>query len=168
MDKNRSQHNRGLQLLTKGMVYLNNNELKLLLKIVIDDALQEALQPIKEDIQSLKTDIAALKTDVHELKVDVAVLKTDVEVLKTDMHKLKTDVQVLESGQGELHQLTRAIYDRQEETDARMESLTMDVHKATGSVTSLKQGQERHEKILGSLALRSLEQETDLRELKHA
>ena len=48
-----------------------------------------------------------------------------------------------------------------------LEALTMDVHHATGDVTSLKQGQERQEKILGTFALRSLEQETDLRELKH-
>ncbi len=33
-------------------------------------------------------------------------------------------------------------------------------------MTALKQGQERHEKILESLAMRSLEQETELRELK--
>ena len=76
-------------------------------------------------------------------------------------------MQSLQSGQGELHQLVRAINDRQEETDARLESLSMDGHKVTGEVTSLRQGQERHEKALGTLALRSLEQETDIRELKH-
>lgn len=39
----------------------------------------------------------------------------------------------------ELHQMTRAIHDRQEETDAKLEALTMDVHKLHGEVTSLKQ-----------------------------
>ena len=141
-----------------------NNELKAMLESVIN----EALQPIKEDIQSLKEDAQTIKEDVLVLKIDVQTLKGDVQVLKTGFQKLESDVQNLQAGQSELYQLTRAIYDRQEETDARLEALTMDVHKATGDITSLKQVQARQEKIMSTLALRSLEQETDLRELKHA
>ncbi|WP_260842602.1 hypothetical protein [Siminovitchia fortis] len=42
----------------------------------------------------------------------------------------------------------------------------MDVHKVHGEIASLKHGQERQDKILESLAMRSLEQETELRDLK--
>lgn len=87
----------------------------------------------------------------------------------------------------ELQQVTRAIYDRQEEADAKLEALTMDVHHIKGDVailkadvailkadvailksdvSLLKDGQERHEKILETLALRSIEYETALRGLK--
>ncbi len=87
----------------------------------------------------------------------------------------------------EIQQVTRAIYDRQEETDAKLEALSMDVHHIKGDVAGLKEdvatlkedvailktdvallkeGQQRHEKILETLALRSIEYETALRGLK--
>ena len=73
----------------------------------------------------------------------------------------------------ETNQIVRAIRDRQENTDAKLESISMDVNKIHGEIISIKetqqlliQGQERQDKILESLALRSLEQETELRELK--
>ncbi|MNJ50405.1 hypothetical protein D3C77_456770 [compost metagenome] len=45
----------------------------------------------------------------------------------------------LESGQSELHQITTAIRDRQEETDAKLEALTMDVNKIHGSTVRIDQ-----------------------------
>ncbi|WP_346244222.1 hypothetical protein MKZ19_07955 [Shouchella clausii] len=48
----------------------------------------------------------------------------------------------------------------------RLTSLAEDMNFMKGEMTTLKQGQERHEKILESLAMRLLEQETELRELK--
>jgi chromosome segregation ATPase len=39
----------------------------------------------------------------------------------------------------ELQQLTRAILDRQDETDAKLEALAMDVHYIKGEVTAMKQ-----------------------------
>lgn len=44
----------------------------------------------------------------------------------------------LESGQKELHQIVRSIRDRQETTDAKLDSLTMEVHKVHGEVTTIK------------------------------
>lgn len=63
-------------------------------------------------------------------------------------------------------QLIKAIHDRQDETDAKLEGLSINVHKLHGELASIKEGQERQDKILESLALRSLEQETELRDLK--
>jgi chromosome segregation ATPase len=112
----------------KGMGQMNS-ELKLLLETVLNDA----LQPIKEDIQ-------ALKGDFQSLKEDVQVLKGDFRSLKEDIQSLKEDVLSLKSGQSELYQLVRVIHDRQEESDARIEALSMDVHQVIGELTSLKQG----------------------------
>lgn len=82
-------------------------------------------------------------------------------------------LELLESGQKKLNQIVQAIRDRQENSDAKLESVSMDVHKLHGEMTNIKEtqqilihGQERQDKILESLALRSLEQETELRELK--
>lgn len=92
---------------------------------------------------------------------------------------------LLLEGMGELRQITRAILDRQDETDAKLEALAMDVHQLRGEVagikenvaslkedvatlkedvTELKDGQERHERILETLALRALEWDAYRRE----
>ncbi|EJL45902.1 hypothetical protein P4U99_15085 [Brevibacillus agri] len=92
--------------------------------------------------------------------------------------------QLLE-GMNELRLVTRAILDRQDETDAKLEALTMEVHQLKGEVAELKHdvavlkqdvaelkqdvallkqdmadvkdGQDRHERVLETLALRALE-----------
>lgn len=66
----------------------------------------------------------------------------------------------------ELHQITRALRDGQEELKAQMDSLTATVIHIQGDIAELKDGQLRQDKILESLALRSLEQETEIREIK--
>ncbi|MBE1553373.1 hypothetical protein [Sporosarcina limicola] len=52
--------------------------------------------------------------------------------------KLDERVGSLESGQKELFQITRAILDCQEEADAKLEILSMDVHRLHGDVKELK------------------------------
>lgn len=92
--------------------------------------------------------------------------------------------QLLE-GMNELRLITRALVDRQDETDAKLDALTMEVHQLKGDVSELKQdvaelkqdvavlkqgvaqlqknmdevkdGQDRHERVLETLALRALE-----------
>lgn len=49
-----------------------------------------------------------------------------INQLEGELQSLNSKVNTLESGQKELHQITRAIYDRQEETDAKLEALTVD------------------------------------------
>jgi len=100
----------------------------------------------------------------------------DEQILNRILEELKainTRMGSLESGQAELQLITRAIRDRQDETDAKLEALAMDIHRLNGTVESiqadvseLKKGQQRQDKVLESLAVRSLEQETDIRRLK--
>lgn len=86
------------------------------------------------------------------------------DTLKLILEELKE----LRTGQKELREIVDAIRHRQEETDAKLDSLSMDVHKIHGELSSIKSGQERHEKILVSLSMRSLEQETEIRDLQKA
>lgn len=85
----------------------------------------------------------------------------------------------------ELHQLFRVLLDRQEEFDAKLEAIAMDVHQLKGDVEAIKQdivvmkqdiavmkgdivelkdGLQRHERIMETLALRSLEFEIKQRD----
>ncbi|MBG9941402.1 hypothetical protein ABE237_05450 [Brevibacillus formosus] len=71
---------------------------------------------------------------------------------------------ILIEGMNELRLVAHALMDRQDELDAKMEALTLDVHQLKADVAELKQdvaelkeGQDRHERILETLALRALE-----------
>lgn len=61
-----------------------------------------------------------------------------------------------------LHQLIKTVG----ASNTKLESTESNVQKLHAELSSLKQGQERQDKILESLAMRSLEQETELRDLK--
>lgn len=108
----------------------------------------------------------------HKQLIEKVLVMSD-QILTQILDELKlmnTRIGNLEAGQSEIHQITTAIRDRQDETDAKLEALTMDIHRLNGTVeaikedvTELKKGQLRQDKILESLAVRSLEQETDIR-----
>jgi hypothetical protein len=70
------------------------------------------------------------------------------EKLNLILQKLES----LESGQAELQQITRAIRDRQEETDAKLEALSMDVNKIYGNTVRIEQKlDENHNDIRGDI-----------------
>ncbi|AZS18479.1 hypothetical protein EI981_26395 [Paenibacillus lutimineralis] len=88
--------------------------------------------------------------------------------MKSELGSLKETQALMQSQLSETNAIVRAIRDRQEETDAKLDALSMDVHKLHGELTHLKEGQERHERILEKLSLRSIEQETDISALRRA
>jgi peptidoglycan hydrolase CwlO-like protein len=53
--------------------------------------------------------------------------------------KINDKLDLILKGIKELQQITRAIYDRQEETDAKLEALASDVHKLHGEITAIRQ-----------------------------
>ncbi|ERI09756.1 hypothetical protein [Aneurinibacillus aneurinilyticus] len=66
----------------------------------------------------------------------------------------------------ELQQITRAIHDRQEETDAKLEALAMEVHKLHGEVASVKEDTKRIHKRLDYQILRIARTEEEIHLLK--
>jgi chromosome segregation ATPase len=91
-------------------------------------------------VSVLQKDVAMLKEDVAMLKEDVAMLKEDVAVLKEDVVVLKEDVAVLKEEVSDL--------------------------KALG--IKLIEGEQRQDRILEALSVRSLEQESKMNELRRA
>lgn len=62
-------------------------------------------------------------------------------------------LEVIESGQKELNQAVRAIHDRQEETDAKLEALAMDMHHIKGELTRLEEKVDaNHEAVMSELS----------------
>jgi cell division protein FtsB len=78
------------------------------------------------------------RLEIQSAKIDA--MQMDIHHIKGDIAELKADLAVLKA----------------------------DVSMLKADVTDLKNGQERQDKILESLAVRSLEQETDIRELRRA
>ncbi|WP_240375660.1 hypothetical protein [Bacillus piscicola] len=119
------------------------------------------LQQILIEMKTMKDDIAVIKSEQTSMKDDIALIKSEQTSMKDDITLIKVQL-------NENTDLTRAIRDRQEETNAKLEALSMDTHQLHGDIVSLKANESRQDKILESLAARSLEQETDLRDLKRA
>ncbi|MNW37007.1 hypothetical protein D3C74_140340 [compost metagenome] len=55
------------------------------------------------------------------------------------LNQILEELQTLKSGQAELQQIARAIRDRQEEADAKLEVLSMDVNKIHGNTVRIEQ-----------------------------
>lgn len=153
---------------------------------------EDILNKILEEIQSLKEGQTNLQSQLTEMKTSFQSQLTETkdnlqsqlteakDNLQSQINELKnTQMQFAEKQDlmqiqlQETNQIVRAIRDRQDETDAKLDALSIDVHKLYGEDIAIKetqqkliQGQERQDKILASLALHSLEQETDIRDLK--
>lgn len=107
--------------------------------------------------------VAALRTVIQEA----------LEPINQEIKEIKAEQQTMKAQLEEHTQLLKAIHHRQEETDAKLEALAMDVNKLHGLVAdhdeklnSIMAIQERQEKILERLALRSIEHEVNITELR--
>ncbi|SDZ53256.1 hypothetical protein SAMN05421736_11616 [Evansella caseinilytica] len=100
-----------------------------------------------------------------------SVIQEALQPIQEKLNKMEAEQQSTRSQLDENTDIVKAIHDRQEETNATLEALSMDVHKLNGVVTehnkkldSIVNIQERQQRILETLALRSIEQETELRD----
>lgn len=63
------------------------------IRLIVTEAIQKEIQPIKADIATLKTDMAVMKADIVTLKTDMAVMKTEVANLKETVNSKFDDIQ---------------------------------------------------------------------------
>lgn len=115
---------------------------------------EQLLHQILQKLDHIEAEQSSMKSDMNSMKSDILGLKETQELMQLQL--------------GETNAIVRAIRDRQDETDAKLDALGMDVHKLHGELTSVKATQDRHEKILDKLATRSIEQEADIHQLKLA
>ncbi|MFM9327442.1 hypothetical protein [Paenibacillus mesotrionivorans] len=69
----------------------------------------------------------------------VQTLGEDMQTVKSDIKDLKGDVTNLKAGQAELFQLSSAIRNAQELTNAKLEGLTLDVRRAEGNLVRIEE-----------------------------
>jgi len=122
---------------------------------------EQLLQQIIQKLDRIENEQQAMKSEIGSVK-------SEVGSMKSELGSLRETQALMQSQLSETNVVVRAIRDRHEETDAKLDALSMDVHKLHGELTHLKEGQERHERILEKLSLRSIEQETDISALRRA
>ncbi|GAA0407833.1 hypothetical protein [Paenibacillus motobuensis] len=129
---------------------------------------EQLLQQIIQKLDRIENEQQAMKSDMGSMKSELGSMKSELGSMKSELGSLKETQALMQSQLSETNAIVRAIRDRQEETDSKLDALSMDVHKLHGELTHLKEGQERHERILEKLSLRSIEQETDISALRRA
>ncbi|MFD3259340.1 hypothetical protein ACE3MQ_12085 [Paenibacillus lentus] len=136
---------------------------------------EQLLREILQKVSNIEIEQGSMKSDMQTMKSEMKIMQSDMKTIKSEMQTMKADVQSVKGTQelmqtqlNETNAIVRAIRDRQDETDAKLDALSMDVHKLRGDFVRLQEGQERHEKVLEKLSLRSIEQETDISALRRA
>jgi len=95
------------------------------------------MQDLTKEVSGIKLEIAGIKSEVTGIKSEVADIKSEVTGIKSEVTGIKSEVTGIKSQLDENTQIVKVIRDRQEETDAKLENLTMDVHHVRGELTAL-------------------------------
>lgn len=75
---------------------------------------------------------------LHQILQKLDHIEAEQSSMKTDILGLKETQELMQVQLGETNAIVRAIRDRQDETDAKLDALSMDVHKLHGELTSVK------------------------------
>ena len=98
---------------------------------------EKILLQILAEVKDLRTDVNDIKTDITGIKSEINGLKADITGIKSEITDMKADITSMKAQLDENTQIIKVIRDRQEETDAKLENLTMDVHHMRGDLTAL-------------------------------
>lgn len=132
------------------------------------DNIEVEQKSMKSDMQSMKSDMQWMKSEMQSMKSDMQSMKSEIQCMKSDILSLKETHKLMQIQLNETNTIVRAIRDRQDEQLAKSDAPSVDVHKLQDELIFLKEGQERHERILERLSLRSIEHEAEISGLRRA
>jgi len=101
--------------------------------------MDQKLELILKKLSSLESGQKELNQKFEALESGQKELNNKFEVLESGQKEMKQRLEVMGSGQKELGQIVRTIRDRQEETDAKIDALSMDVHHVHGEIAGVKE-----------------------------
>src|SRR5699024_5203407 len=93
---------------------------------------------IKSDMQVMRSEIGGVKSEVQDMHGEMTVIKSDMQGMRDEITGIKGEIANMKSQLEENTQLIKAIHHRQEETDAKLEALSLDFAKLHGDVVSIK------------------------------
>ena len=108
--------------------------------------LRNGQQQLENEIKNLSDGQKRLKKRCKRFTRWPKTLENEVKNLHDGQKCLEKEQAYLKSGLKELNELMTALLYRQDETDAKLEALAMDVHNIHGEIASLKQGLHKLEK----------------------
>lgn len=79
---------------------------------------------------------------------------------------IENELALVKSQLHETTRITKALVHGQEEIKAQLDSMGMDLHKLTGRVSALEEGQQLLIRNVDALAMRSIQHEVEIKELK--
>ena len=122
---------------------------------------EQLLQQILTEMQSTNQRLDRMETDISTMKTDILTMKTDILTMKTDILTMKTDISTIQENMATKVDIVLLPMIQQAVLDTNQNVL-----KASETLERVVEGTVRQGRILESLSMRSLEQETELRELK--
>ena len=100
---------------------------------------ENEISNVKYELINVKGDLNDVKSELNDVKGDLNDVKSELNDVKGDLNDVKSELSNIESQLNENTEITKAILHRQDETDAKLDHLTIDVHKLHGEVTQLKE-----------------------------
>ena len=98
---------------------------------------EKILLQILAEVKDLRTDVNGMKVEFTGIKSEITGMKADITGIKSEITGMKADITSMKAQLNENTQIIKVIRDRQEETDAKLENLTMDVHHMRGDLSAL-------------------------------
>ncbi|MGG6432819.1 hypothetical protein ACPF7I_01475 [Anoxybacillus sp. D401a] len=131
-------------VMCKGGENMSAQVLEKILSIVTD--IQKELQDVREDQRAIREEQMAIREEQMAIREEHKTFREEINSLREEMNAfrkeqqlIREEQQALKNGQKELYDLMNALLHRQDETDAKLEALTMDVHHMRGEMTAMKQ-----------------------------
>ncbi len=101
-----------------------------------DKKLDLILNKIEEMKSEFQTDMKQMKDEIHkDMKQMKVGIQTDMKQMKDEIHK---DMKLMKAQLDENTEMIKAILHRQDETDAKLEGLSLDFAKLHEEVVSIK------------------------------
>ncbi|MBW7651824.1 hypothetical protein [Anoxybacillus sp. ST4] len=133
-------------VMCKGGEKMSEQLLEKILHVVTD--IQKELHDIREEQRSIREEQKLIRQEQQAIRQEQQAIRQEQQAIRQEQQAIREEQQALKNGQKELYDLMNALLHRQDETDAKLEALTMDVHHMRGEMAAMKQEiHALHEKV---------------------
>ncbi|XWN51302.1 hypothetical protein L0P96_08680 [Anoxybacillus flavithermus] len=124
-------------VMCKGGEKMSEQLLEKILHVVTD--IQKELHDIREEQRSIREEQKLIRQEQQAIRQEQQAIREEQQAIRQEQQAIREEQQALKNGQKELYDLMNALLHPQDETDAKLEALTMDVHHMRGEMTAMKQ-----------------------------
>jgi len=129
---------------------------------------ENTAQQLLEEMKEIKSNVASVQGDINNIENNMASMQGDINNIENNMASMQGDISNIENNMATVQDVNRI--------DNKLDSITEHVVRNSEHLSELtekqnlkqleniKDSQERQEKILETLALRSIEQESALKD----